>query len=151
MIAFNVFMNFSVITDLPLLCFKYMKISFLSNHSCITLFLNYLPWSTHDLFGLKLLFTILIKAFRAVLPFLSYKGLTHAYLVKATIKNNKYVTFLFFEDNVSISAKSAAKILSLNLAKAFLFLNFLVTGLSNSSVRCLFILAPDTVFLSRNL
>ena len=40
--------------------------------------------------------------------------------------HNKYLTFLFFEENDSISAKSAAKILSLNLAYTFSLLNFLI-------------------------
>ena len=48
--------------------------------------------------------------------FLSFKGLTHAYLVKTSVTHDKYLTFFFFEDNHSISAKSAAQILSLNLA-----------------------------------
>ena len=36
----------------------------------------------------------------------------------------KYLRFLFFEDIDSISSKSAAQILSLNLAYTFLLLNF---------------------------
>ena len=56
--------------------------------------------------------------------------------------HNKYLTFLFFEDSDSISSKSAAKILSLNLAWTFLFLNFLVTSLCSSSASYLFTLAP---------
>ena len=78
---------------------------------------NYLPWSTHNLFGLRLdPFTTSIKAFGTVLPFLSFKDLTHAYLVKTSMTNNKYLTFLFFEDNDPISTTSVAQILSLNLA-----------------------------------
>ena len=50
--------------------------------------------------------------------------------------HNKYLTFLFLEHNDPISAKSAAQILSLNLASTFLLLNFLVTGLCNSSASC---------------
>ena len=66
--------------------------------------------STHNLFGLQLdPFTISIKEFRTVSPFLFLK-------VKTYITHNKYLTFLFFEDNYFISAKSAAEILSLNLA-----------------------------------
>ena len=42
--------------------------------------------------------------------------LTHGYLVKTSIAHNRYLTFLFFEVNGSISAKSAAQIMSLNLA-----------------------------------
>ena len=50
--------------------------------------------------------------------------------------HNKYLTFLFFEDNDSISAKAAAQILSFNLAQNSLFFYFLVTGLCNSSASC---------------
>ena len=50
---------------------------------------NFFPWSTHNLFGLRLdSFTILIKAFISNLPFLSFKSLTHAYLVKTSKFNN---------------------------------------------------------------
>ena len=42
--------------------------------------------------------------------------------------HNKYLTFLFFEDNDPISAKSAAQKLLLNLAWIFRLLNFLITG-----------------------
>ena len=38
--------------------------------------------------------------------------------------HNEYLTFLFLEDNDSISAKSAAQILSLNLAYTILLLDF---------------------------
>ena len=47
--------------------------------------------------------------------------------------HNKYLTFTFLEDIDSITAKSALQIMSLNLAYAFLLLNFIVTGLCNSS------------------
>ena len=65
--------------------------------------------------------------------------------------HNEYLTFLFLEDNDSISAKSAAQILSLNLAYTFLLLDFLITGLCNSLASGLFTLIPDPVFLSKNL
>ena len=60
--------------------------------------------------------------------------------------HNKYLTFLCFEDSDSITAKSAAQILSLNLAYAFLLLNLLITGLCNSSGSCSYTLIPDPVF-----
>ena len=48
----------------------------------------------HNLFSLRLdSFTISIKALRTVLPFLSFKGLTHAYLLKGSMTYHKYVTF----------------------------------------------------------
>ena len=44
-----------------------------------------------------------------------------AYLVKKIIIHNKYFMFLFFEDNDSISANSAAQILYLILHSLVLF------------------------------
>ena len=67
------------------------------------------------------------------------------------MSHNKYLTFLFFEDNDHISAKSAAQILSLNLAKTFLVWNFLIIGLCNSSASCSFTLTPGPVFLLKKL
>ena len=76
-----------------------------------------IPWSIQNLFGLRLdSLTILIKAFKTVLPYSSIKGLAHAYLVKTSMTHNKYLTFLFFQDNDPISAESAIQILSVNLA-----------------------------------
>ena len=57
-----------------------------------------------------------MRAFRTVLPFLTFKGLTNAYLVKTSMTQNRYITFLFFEDNDPVSAKAGAQILSLNPA-----------------------------------
>ena len=63
----------------------------------------------------------------------------------------KYVTFRFFKDNDSISAKSAAQILSLNLAWTFLLLNFLITGLCDYSGSCSFTLTPYPVSYQKNI
>ena len=49
------------------------------------------------------------------MSFLSFKSLTHVYLVKISITYNKCVTFSFFGDNDPISPKAAPQILSLNL------------------------------------
>ena len=65
--------------------------------------------------------------------------------------HNKYLTFLFLEENDSISAKSAAQILALNLALTFLLLNFLITGLCNSLASSSFTPFHDPVVLSKNL
>ena len=78
--------------------------------------------SNHNFFGLRFYsVTISIKALRTVLPFLSFKGLTHAYLVKTSMAHNKYLTFFFLEDNDSDSVKYAAQMFSLNLGHIFLF------------------------------
>ena len=55
------------------------------------------------------------KTLTTVLPFLSFKSLSHAYLGKTSMTHNKYLILLFFEENNPISGKSAAQILSLNL------------------------------------
>ena len=52
--------------------------------------------------------------------------------LKQNQRHNKYLRVSLFEDNRPISAESANQILSLNLAKTFLLLNFLITGLCNS-------------------
>ena len=49
-----------------------------------------------------------MKPSQTVLPFLFFKGLTPAYLVKTSMAPNKYLSFLFLQDNGFISAKSAA-------------------------------------------
>ena len=80
----------------------------------------------HNLFSFRLdSFTILIGALRTVLHFfVSFKGLTHAYLVKTSMIHNKYLLLSFFEQNDCISAKSVAQILFSNLEQTFLFFNF---------------------------
>ena len=66
--------------------------------------------------------------------------------------HNKYLTFLFLGDNDSISAKSAAQILSKSPVdfSSFQFFNY---GLCNSLVSCSFTFAitPISVFLLENL
>ena len=111
---------------------------------------NYFPLSTHHLFGFRLdSFTILIKALRTVSPFLPFEGLTHAYLMKTCITHNRYLIFFSFEDSDSISAKSAAHMLYLNLAYTFLL--FLITGLCNSLASRSFTLILDPVFFYQKL
>ena len=63
---------------------------------------------------------------------------------------HKYLTILFFEESDSISAESTTQILSLSLAYAFLLLNFLITGLCNSSASCSFTLIPDPFSYQKN-
>ena len=65
--------------------------------------------------------------------------------------HNKYLTFSFFEDNHSVSGKSAAQILHLNFAKTFPFFSFLITGLCNCSASCSFTHISDPVFFSNSL
>ena len=125
---FKVFINLSAITDLPSLCEEYTKISSLSSLSCIKLLQNSLPWSTHNLLSLRLdSFTISINTLRTVL---SFKGLTHVYVVKTSMTLNKYLTtFLLFEKKDFISAKPAAQILSSSLVYTLYELFLVTTGL----------------------
>ena len=71
-----------------------------------------------------------MKPSRTVSTFLFIKILTQTYLVQAFITQNKYLTPRLKEDNNIISARSAAK--SLSLKYTFLSLNFLITGFRNS-------------------
>ena len=57
-----------------------------------------------------------MKPWRTDSVFLFFKGIAHAYLVKTSMTHNKYLRPQLKEDNDPISAKSAAQILSLNLA-----------------------------------
>ena len=56
-----------------------------------------------------------------LLPFLSFKGTTQAYLLKISITHNKNLIPLLYLLNNCISAKSAPQILSLNVEYTFLF------------------------------
>ena len=58
--------------------------------------------------------------------------MTVAYLAKISKPHNKYLTDKYLEGNDFISAKSAAQILTLNLAQTFLLLPFLVACLCTS-------------------
>ena len=58
---------------------------------------------------------------------------------------------LFLEDNDPIQARSATQMLSLNISKTFLLLNFLITGICISPVSSSFTLAPHPVFMSKTL
>ena len=67
-----------------------------------------------------------------LMPFLSFKGRTQAYLLKISITHYKNLIPLLYLLNNCISAHSAPKILSLNDACTFLFLNFLIMDLRSS-------------------
>ena len=68
-----------------------------------------------------------------VIPFLSFKGMTHAYLKKISITRNKIYFPLTSLFSNYISARSAAQILSIKDECIFIFSNFLATGLCSSS------------------
>ena len=63
------------------------------------------------------------------MPFLSFKGITQAYLLKISITHNKNLNPLLNLLNSCISAKSTPQILSLNEKYTFLLLNFLIIDL----------------------
>ena len=63
------------------------------------------------------------------MPFLSFKGITQAYLLKISITYNKNLNPLLNLFNSCISVKSTPQILSLNEEYTFLLLNFLIIGL----------------------
>ena len=63
------------------------------------------------------------------MPFLSFKEITQAYLLKISISRNKNLNPLLNLLNSCISAKSTPQILSLNEEYTFLLLSFLIIGL----------------------
>ena len=68
--------------------------------------------------------------------FFSFKGTTHAYLLKRSITQNKYlIPFLHLLSNC-ISATSTPQILFLNEEWTLLLFNFLIIDLWNSSAIC---------------
>ena len=76
-------MNLSAITDFLSLYVEDISIPFFSNHDLTDLLQNLLPLSaTHFLFGILLdYFKIFSTELVIVIPFLSFKGITQAYLL----------------------------------------------------------------------
>ena len=62
---------------------------------------------------------------------------TNAYLLNKSIAHKRYLIPLLFLLNDCMSTKSTPYILSLNCEYTFLLLNFLITGLCNSSAKIL--------------
>ena len=76
---------------------------------------------------------IVWKALVIVIPFLSFKGITHAYLLKISITHNKKQITLLNLLVKYISAKSTPQMLSIKGKYTFLFWDFLIIGLCNFS------------------
>ena len=91
-----------------------------------------------------------------IIPFLSFKGIAQAYLPEISITHNKKRIPLLNLLIYCISARSAPQILFIKDECTFLFLNFLIIDLCNSSANSLFdifsfLIGPAEVFLSKNL
>ena len=112
-----------------------------------------MPLPTHILLGLQLdLSEIFWKALVIVIPLSSFRGITHAYLLKISITHNKKRLPLFNLLINCILARSALQISSIKGDCSFIFLNFLIIGLCNYSANSLpdifsFLVAPLEVFL----
>ena len=129
---FNVLINLSVTTDCTLLCVEYIYILFFCGRDCIDVL------SGHILFGLRLdSFKISWKALVIVAPFLSFKGITHVYLLKISIALNKKRTLLLNLLISCLSARSALQMLSTKDECTIRFSNILMIGLCNSSANYL--------------
>ena len=77
------------------------------------------------------------KALVNVIPFLSLKGITHAYLLYIWITHNKNLNLLLNLLINGISARSASKILSVKGEYTFISLNVLIIVLCNPSASSL--------------
>ena len=87
------------------------------------------------------------------MPFLSFKGVTHAYLLKISIAHNKNLNPLLNLSFNCISPTSTPQILSIKGECTFLLLKFLLIGLYNSSATFLlgiFVIPPPQGFLLKN-
>ena len=127
----NVLMNLLAATDLPSLCVEYISISLFSDHNFIDLltlliFSNqYLVWFT------AWFFHNFSKCSSNRNIFLSFKAITHAYLLKTSMMHNKKMnSFVFLIINYT-SAKWATHISFINNWYILPFLNFLIICLSN--------------------
>ena len=119
---FKVLINLSAATDFPSLYVEYTSMLFIFKKSLKVLLLNSLTWSTHILFGFlrpldsASLFSeiILLNTLTILVPFLSFIGITQAYLLNKSIAHNKYLILLLYLLSDCISAQSTPQILSLN-------------------------------------
>ena len=134
----KVLIHLSATTDFLL---RYVLNTFLYYYLATTISLIYykIPLYTLILFALELdSFNIFWRALVIVLLFLSFIGITHAYLLKISITHNKkWISLLHLLINC-ISARSAPQILSIKGESVFIFWNFLIIGLCNSSPNSLF-------------
>ena len=107
--------------------------------------------------GLQLdLSKIFGKAFVIVIFFLSFKRITHAYLLKISITHSKKLLPLLNWLINRISAGSAPQILSMKNECTFRFSSFLIIGLCNYSDNSQFdifsiLTVPPETFLSKDL
>ena len=91
-----------------------------------------LPLSTHIFLGLQLDSSkIFWKALVLVIPFLSFKGITHVHLLKISVTHNKKRIPLLNLLINCVSGRSAPQRLSIEDECTFLFLKFLIIRLCN--------------------
>ena len=102
-------------TDIRLLGVERISISLSFNHFLKNLLYISLPLFTHTLFSFLLMLSkIFGKTSTIVIPFLSFKGTSHAYLLKISMAHNKNLVLLLNLLINCISAQSALQISSLN-------------------------------------
>ena len=122
------------------------------SHDFTDLLQNSLPLSTHIFFEFLLdCFKTFWEALVIVIPFLFFKKITFAYLVKISItRNRKRIHFLNLINNY-ISVRSVPQLLSIKGDFTFLLLDFLIVGLCHSSSNLWsdilsFLIPPSEVF-----
>ena len=75
--------------DFPLFCVKHSSISLLCTHDFINLSQNPVTLSIHILFGFAIiLIEDFLKTSVIVIAFLSFKEITHAFLLKISMTHN---------------------------------------------------------------
>ena len=136
---FEVQINFSAKIYFP---FRYLLYKFLLCYSATTISLTYCKihsLNPHILLRLRFdSYQKFSKALVIIIPFLSFKETNHGYVLTLSITHNKKrILLLNFVINC-ISVKSAPQISSIKDECTFHFSDFLITGLSNSSVNSWF-------------
>lgn len=81
----------------------------------------------------------LCKALINVIPFLTFKGTTDAFLLKISMTHNENRNPLLCLLIICISARSAPRIFSLKDQYTFRFPDFLINGFCNSFSNCCFV------------
>ena len=99
------------------MCWIHFYFGFFSSHDFIDLFYNWLSLNSSKIFW---------KALVIVITFLSFKGISHAFLLKISkAHNKKWIPLLHLLINC-ISARSAPHISYIKGECNFLFINFLI-------------------------
>ena len=102
---FSVLIKPSATTDFSSFYVEYILMLFILKNFLKSLLWNSPPWSIHILFGSLPFETIFRNALTILIALLSFKRITHGYLLNKSIADNKYLIPLLLLLSDCISAK----------------------------------------------